>query len=93
MCERDKLPSHGNIHAILIALFDAKKQDGRFVSKENLKIAMMEEQGDQGLSSDDYVWVEISRLRVILREIGGKFSIETKRKFGYRIVETETNSS
>ena len=87
--EEDLIPDKGNRHALLISLFNAKKNEYGYVSEKSLKHAMMEEPPKKFyLPTDKQLNVEIKKLKNALTIIGGKYEIVTKKETGYKIFET-----
>lgn len=87
MTERkhNRLPDKGPKHAVLIALFDGRK-DGRVVAMTELKTAIAHEYEDKyNLISDSVVRVTISSLRKGFKEFAPDYKIRNKPKSGYYI--------
>ena len=87
--ERLFIPDKGASHALLITLFSEKNTGtGKgYVSHERLKKDMSEELNISDSPTETHLRMEIGKLRSALKIIGGDFEIETRRDFGYRIVE------
>ncbi|MCH7730407.1 helix-turn-helix domain-containing protein [Patescibacteria group bacterium] len=87
--ERDHLPSSGSKHAVLIALFDARKA-GEIITNDGLKRAVAEEYGDNhAVISDKNLYDIVGRLRQALQDSDSGYQIINRRGFGYEINSTE----
>lgn len=93
MAERTLFPGKGAQHALLITLFAEKNSGDGYVHNDTLRKAMFEEDAIKKFPSVSHLKNDISGLKRSLKEIGGEFEIINRFGQGYKIIESDIETS